>query len=182
LGTATDSRDENLKAKVPGGGGRVKVEAEAARAHDLDATDAAIQSNWTSSRCHPSPAEWLANFPASDWKSEIRQSLIDECITLPAHAGLFGFGLRSASHRRKPAAPAAHCECSLVTSARFEKRNGRGREGKGATESLCSEANRALVTAGRVLFDAFASSGVLEISLGRAVALFRTCHKTGQFL
>ena len=35
----------------------------------------------------------------------------------------------------------------LVTSARFEKRNGRRREGDGATGSPCSEANRALVTA-----------------------------------
>lgn len=47
----TDSRDEILKAKLPGGGGRVKVEAGAAGAHNLDATDAAIQSKGGSSRC-----------------------------------------------------------------------------------------------------------------------------------
>ena len=47
----THFRDENLKAKLPGGGGRVKVEAGAAGAHYLDATDAAIQSNEVSSRC-----------------------------------------------------------------------------------------------------------------------------------
>jgi len=33
----------NSRGKNPGGGGRVKVEAGAAGAHDLDATDAAIQ-------------------------------------------------------------------------------------------------------------------------------------------
>lgn len=48
---AADSRDEILRAKLPGGGGRVKVEARAAGAHNLDATDAATQSNKVSSRC-----------------------------------------------------------------------------------------------------------------------------------
>ena len=33
------------------------------------------------------------------------------------------------SRRRKPAIPVALCGCSLVTSARFAERNGRGREG-----------------------------------------------------
>jgi hypothetical protein len=47
----THFRDENLKAKLPGGGGRVKVEAGAAGAHNLDATDAAIQLKGVSSRC-----------------------------------------------------------------------------------------------------------------------------------
>jgi hypothetical protein len=38
------SRDENLEAKIPGGGGRVKVEAGGATgAHNLEATDDAIQ-------------------------------------------------------------------------------------------------------------------------------------------
>ena len=62
----TDFRDENLKAKIFGDGGRVKVEAGAARAHYLDATDAAIQSNRISSRCHVCPAEWLVDFPITD--------------------------------------------------------------------------------------------------------------------
>jgi len=48
---------KTLMAKLPGGGGRVKVEAGAARAHDLDATDAAIKSNQVSSRCHLCQAE-----------------------------------------------------------------------------------------------------------------------------
>jgi hypothetical protein len=47
---ATDSRDENLEAKVHGDGGRVKVEARGNGAHDLDATAAAIPSNEVSSR------------------------------------------------------------------------------------------------------------------------------------
>jgi len=52
---ATDSRDEILRAKLPGGGGRVKVEAGAAGAHYLDATAAATKSNKVSSRC-PNPS------------------------------------------------------------------------------------------------------------------------------
>jgi hypothetical protein len=57
----TDSRDEILKAKPPGGGGRVKVEAGAAGAHNLDATDAAIQSKGGSSRC-PRTSRMAAQF------------------------------------------------------------------------------------------------------------------------
>ena len=48
---ATDSRDENLKAKVPGDGERVKVEARGNGAHNLDATAAAIPSKEVSSHC-----------------------------------------------------------------------------------------------------------------------------------
>jgi hypothetical protein len=59
----TDSRDEILKAKLPDGGGRVKVEAGAAGAHNLDATDAAIQSKGVH-RVVREQAEWLAkSFP-----------------------------------------------------------------------------------------------------------------------
>ena len=49
--------------------------------------------------------------------------------------------------------PAASAPCKLVTSARFEKWNGRRREGEGATGSPWSEANRALVTANRRIKD-----------------------------
>lgn len=48
---ATDSRDENLEAKVPGDDGRVKVEARGNGAHNLDATAAAIPSKVVSSHC-----------------------------------------------------------------------------------------------------------------------------------
>ena len=41
---ATLHCDENLEA-ITGGGGRVKMEARAAGAHNLDATDAYIKSN-----------------------------------------------------------------------------------------------------------------------------------------
>jgi len=60
------SRDENLKAKVTGGSGRVKVEAVAARAHDLEATDTAIQSNGISSRWDPWVTEWFRKSPIID--------------------------------------------------------------------------------------------------------------------
>ena len=43
-------RDENLEAKVPGGGGRVKGGTEATTRSILDTTAAAIQSNRVSSR------------------------------------------------------------------------------------------------------------------------------------
>jgi hypothetical protein len=45
------SRDENLEAKVPGGGGRVKGGTEATTRSILDATAAAAQSKGVSSRC-----------------------------------------------------------------------------------------------------------------------------------
>src|SRR5438876_4453048 len=53
----------------------------------------------------------------------------------------------AASRRRKPAAFAAHARLQLVTSARFAERNGRGREGEGATGSPWSVAIGAVVTA-----------------------------------
>ena len=62
----THFRDENLSAKLPGGGGRVKVEAGAAGAHNLDATAAAIQSKGVSSRC-PRTSRMARQFPISDW-------------------------------------------------------------------------------------------------------------------
>ena len=51
------------------------------------------------------------------------------------------------SRRRKPAAIAAICQCPLVTSAFFAKRNRRGRRAKGRPSSLWSEVKTALVTA-----------------------------------
>ncbi|HTE91459.1 MAG TPA: hypothetical protein VK639_21095, partial [Terriglobales bacterium] len=49
---AIDSSDENLEAKTPGGGGRVKQERKPLNRSILDAPDAAIQSASLSSRCH----------------------------------------------------------------------------------------------------------------------------------
>jgi len=49
-GVGTDSRDEKLGANLPGGGGRVKVEAGAHGAHYLDATDDALSWIRVSSR------------------------------------------------------------------------------------------------------------------------------------
>jgi len=49
---ATDSRDENLKAKAPGGGGLVKEERKPLNRSILDAPADATQSNLVSSRCH----------------------------------------------------------------------------------------------------------------------------------
>ena len=80
MGIATDSRDENLKAKVGGGGGRVKVEAGAARAHYLDPPDAAIQSAWLSSRCHCGQPNGSPIFQSPLGESEISQFLIHEFI------------------------------------------------------------------------------------------------------
>jgi hypothetical protein len=63
MGIATDARDENLRAKLRGGDGRVKEERKRERLSEatrsiLDATDAAIQLKRISSRCHSCSAEW----------------------------------------------------------------------------------------------------------------------------
>jgi hypothetical protein len=93
----TDSRDEILKAKLPGGGGRVKVEAGAAGAHNLDATDAAIQSKGVSSRC---PRTKLRSVVGERGKwSEGRREAPSE--SQPER------NVPPPSRRRKPAAPAA---------------------------------------------------------------------------
>src|SRR2546425_5597312 len=68
MGIATDAPDENLRAKLPGGDGRVKERkrerlSEATRSI-LDASDAAIQLNRISSRCHLCSAGWRTPPPA----------------------------------------------------------------------------------------------------------------------
>jgi hypothetical protein len=101
-------------------------------------------------------AEWLAILQSVIEKSEIGQSLISEFITLP-RMRTPGFGLWSASgesgaaggeqrlvERSRSATPppttdgspplvAAICQCPLVTSAFFAKRNRRGHRENGAT-------------------------------------------------
>ena len=69
MGIATDARDENLRAKLPGGDGRVKEERKRERLSEatrsiLDASDAAIQLNRISSRCHLCSAGWRTPPPA----------------------------------------------------------------------------------------------------------------------
>jgi hypothetical protein len=61
---ATDSSDENLEAKTPGGGGRVKEERKPLHRSILDAIDAAIQSRLVSSRCH---RDWSNDSSTSGW-------------------------------------------------------------------------------------------------------------------
>ena len=69
MGIATDARDENLRAKLPGGDKRVKEERKRERLSEatrsiLDATEAAIQLNRISSRCHSCSAGWRTPPPA----------------------------------------------------------------------------------------------------------------------
>jgi hypothetical protein len=87
----TDSRDEILKAKLPGGGGRVKGGTEArafkrATRSILDATDAAIPSKGGFIALSRRQAEWLAILRSVIEKSEIGQSMIGEFSNLPAYA------------------------------------------------------------------------------------------------
>ena len=77
----------------------------------------------------------------------------------------------------------------LVTSARFEQRNRRGREGSGPADSLCSGANRALVTANTGLADMFVNRDAYNLSLVelrlprfQGVFSFVTVTKTRQCL
>jgi hypothetical protein len=49
---ATDSSDENLEAKTPGGGGRVNEERKPLNRSILDAPADPTQSKLVSSRCH----------------------------------------------------------------------------------------------------------------------------------
>ena len=72
---------------------------------------------------------------------------------MQAEGGADGTELSEAAQpeRRRKRQTEARRSCGtkkipLVTSARFEKRNGRRREGEGATGSPWSEASRALVT------------------------------------
>src|SRR3989442_453390 len=57
MGLLRDAPDDNLRAKLPGGDGRVHEERKRARLTEatrsiLDASDAVIQLNRVSSRCH----------------------------------------------------------------------------------------------------------------------------------
>jgi hypothetical protein len=67
-GTATNSRDENLKARIPAAAGESKEERKRERLSEpsrsiLDAPDAAVQSSSVSSRC----PEWLGFFDDRGW-------------------------------------------------------------------------------------------------------------------
>ena len=97
-----------------------------------------------------------ARVPGASWRNRsCAESWIDECPVAWPDGFLPGFGLRSASgeveRRRREASSESEpernaaaepqteacgtcgmCGCSLVTSARFAKWNGRGREGDGA--------------------------------------------------
>ena len=69
MGIATDARDENLRAKLRGGDGRVKEERKRERLSEatrsiLDASDAAIQLNRISSGCHSCSVGWRTPPPA----------------------------------------------------------------------------------------------------------------------
>jgi hypothetical protein len=91
LSSRQTSRDENLEAKIPGGGGRVKGGTEArtykrASRSILDATDAAIQLRGFSSRCPGDKPNGSAILQSVIGKSEIGQSLIGEFNALPAYA------------------------------------------------------------------------------------------------
>jgi hypothetical protein len=119
----------------------------------LDAPDAATQSNRNSSRCHLHWPDGRSILQSLIEQSGMRQSPNGEFVILglrtQASVGVSASGesgaeggeeriakrSRSAtplpSRRRKPAALAAHRGCPFVTSARFAKWNGCGREGDG---------------------------------------------------
>ena len=144
LSSRQTSRDENLEAKLPGGGGRVKEERKRERLSErpvVSLTRPTTPYNQRGfHRVARRQAEWPAILQSLIGKSEIGQSLVGEFTTLP-RMRTSGFGLWSASgesgaeggeqrlaersrsatpppgHRRKPAA----CCGNLPMPARDER-------------------------------------------------------------